>query len=160
KLASLFLKNNGTPTVELFNPKGQAYDPALEKTYSYDVAGAKKLLAQAGYPNGFSVQMPSFVTTSVFNPTVAQALADIGIKVTWAPVPLQQQVPALTSGKFPMYFNIYGLDTDADLIDTYFGTQATAANPFASTDPELSKLVAQANAGDTTAYKKINEFAV
>jgi peptide/nickel transport system substrate-binding protein len=164
KLTDTFLRGSGVPATQLFNPLGQAYDAALDKTYPYDVAGAKKLLADAGYPQGFSVTMPSFSNTSFLDPTIAQSLADIGIKVKWTTVPPQQSTAAITSKKYPMFFIVYGLDPDAVATTSYFGPDSST-NPFHSTDPGLTKLIDDADGATDPAkageaYKKINNFAV
>ncbi|ROO87334.1 peptide/nickel transport system substrate-binding protein [Actinocorallia herbida] len=161
KLVQTVLRGSGLPTAQLFNPKGTAYDAALDERYPYDVAGAKKLLAEAGYADGFAVTMPSFVTTKPLEPLIAQSLADIGVKVTWESVPIQQQFTALGSAKYPMYFGIYGLDHDPLLVDTYT-TPGTPTNPFKSADPELTELLGEADtvADPAGTYKKITRFFV
>jgi peptide/nickel transport system substrate-binding protein len=42
------------PTANALPKENPGYLPELEDDYAYDVAGAKKLLADAGYPDGFS----------------------------------------------------------------------------------------------------------
>jgi peptide/nickel transport system substrate-binding protein len=55
---------HGVPTREpILTPGEVGYDPGL-KPYSYDPALAKKLLAEAGYPNGFT--MPLFWPASSY----------------------------------------------------------------------------------------------
>ncbi|SES33749.1 peptide/nickel transport system substrate-binding protein [Streptomyces sp. yr375] len=164
KIAKQLLKGAAQPTVQVFNPAGGAYDAALEKTYPFDPAAAKKLLAKAGYPKGFSVTMPGFLFTKAFEPTVTQALDDIGIKVKWTPVPAQNTISAITSKKYPMILFIDGLNTSAREAGNNY-TPTGYLNPFNSTDPALTKLLAQANgeldaAKAADAYKKVNEFAV
>ena len=54
------------------------------KFYKYDAAGAKKLLADAGYPNGFSVTM--YIISNPPHPQIAEVLKEqwkqVGIEVT------------------------------------------------------------------------------
>jgi peptide/nickel transport system substrate-binding protein len=74
----------GSPTTQVFSTTSGAYVAALDKRYPYDVAKAKKLLAEAGYPHGFTLRMPS----SSFIPPAqyaiqSDALAAIGIKVEY-----------------------------------------------------------------------------
>lgn len=74
----------GTVTEQIFPQRSPAYDASLDSTYNYAPAKAKQLLAEAGYPNGFALNMPS--TTLLGSATydlVKQQLADIGIKVTY-----------------------------------------------------------------------------
>jgi peptide/nickel transport system substrate-binding protein len=48
------MRGLSVPTgIPLPGPKGAGVPDSMEKRYPYDVAAAKKLLAEAGYPNGF-----------------------------------------------------------------------------------------------------------
>ncbi|MDG9724372.1 ABC transporter substrate-binding protein [Streptomyces sp. DH41] len=163
-LAKAFLRGAGLASTQVYNPKSGAYDTALDSRYPFDVAKAKKLMAEAGYANGFSVKMPSFVTTKPFEPLIAQSLGAIGIKVAWESVPLQQQGSTLASAKYPMFFVLYGFSTPA--ADTNIYTRpGTTTNPFKSSAPELTTLFNEANRATDQAkadesYQKINEFLV
>ncbi|KUN78088.1 ABC transporter substrate-binding protein [Streptomyces griseoruber] len=164
KIVQQAMGGSGLATDQLFNPKSGAYDKALDKVYPFDVAGARKLLSEAGYPNGFSVKMPSLVFTKSFEPIFTQALADIGVKVTWEPVPAQQTTTAVASGKYPMFLLVEGLATDPIMTRSFY-TPAGFRNVFHSTDPKLTALLDQA-AGELDPakaagiYRKINEFGV
>ncbi|MFJ2620972.1 ABC transporter substrate-binding protein [Glutamicibacter sp. NPDC087344] len=76
----------GTTTTQVFSPSTAAYDPALDNRYPHDVAKAKELLADAGYPDGFTLTMPSndFVPESEFA-IYAEQLGSVGITVEWEP---------------------------------------------------------------------------
>ncbi|MHC5257659.1 ABC transporter substrate-binding protein [Streptomyces sp. UC4497] len=164
KMVKLFLRGSGRATEQLYHPKGDGHDPALDTTYPHDSADAKELLAKAGYPKGFAVTMPSLPFTKPFEPTVAQALADIGVKVTWDPVPAQQSISALASKKYPMVLVIDGLDSSAVQTRDYFAPNGYR-NVFASTAPRLTDLLLKASRERDTKkaaemYKEINAFTV
>ncbi|MEU5755054.1 ABC transporter substrate-binding protein [Streptomyces sp. NPDC047829] len=164
KIVKQILQGGGKTTTQVFNPKGEAYDPALEKTYGYNPAEAKKLLAEAGYPNGFSVSMPSLVYTKPFEPTIAQSLKDIGVSVKWETVPAQQTNSALMSKKYPMFFTMDGLTVTPVEVKKNFDPVGTR-NVFGTSDERFDELVTRANrevdpekAAKT--YREINAFTV
>jgi peptide/nickel transport system substrate-binding protein len=164
KIVKQILRGAGNPTAQLFNPAGAAHDPALDKTYGYDPAAAKKLLAEAGYPNGFSVTLPGFVYIKPFEPTVTQSLSEIGIKVTWDAIPAQQGVSVLFSKKYPMFFLADGVGT-APIETQNFLKPDGSRNVFATRDPQLTDLLQRADAETDPAkagdiYRQINSFAV
>ncbi len=74
----------GTPIGSHFPPHNPAYVD-LTGMYPHDIAKAKELLAQAGYPNGFSLTLklppPSYARRS--GEIVASQLAQIGIRVNY-----------------------------------------------------------------------------
>lgn len=161
KIVEQLLRGAGKPTQQVFSPKGDAYDPALERTYAYDPAAAKKLMAEAGYPDGFEVHMPSLFFTKPFEPTVDQALAEIGVEVTWDPTPPQNSVSAVTSKKYGMFLSVEGVTSTPGEVQANLGSR----NVFDSTDPELAKLLEQVDAEAEPAkaaelYKRINAFTV
>ncbi|WP_141202706.1 ABC transporter substrate-binding protein [Streptomyces griseorubiginosus] len=164
KMVKQLLRGSGEPTEQLFNPEGEANDPALDKTYAYDPAGARKLLAEAGYADGFSVTMPSLVYSKQFEPAITQALGDIGIKVKWEPVPAQQSLSALLSRKYPMFLVVEGLNV-APIETRSFFSPTGSKNVFRSTDPALSALLNKADkeldpAKAAGIYKEISKFGV
>src|SRR5207245_10193015 len=56
------------------------YNPA-RKPYPYDPALAKKLLADAGYPNGIDVTLSAGIGTIVNDKQLLEAIADMWSKV-------------------------------------------------------------------------------
>ena len=73
----------GTPIGSHFAPHNKAYID-LTKTYPFDIAKGKALLAEAGYPNGFeaSLKLPPVGYAQRAGEVLASQLGKIGIKVS------------------------------------------------------------------------------
>ncbi len=70
----------GKVTSQVFGPDSTAYVPELDTYYTYDPGKAKQLLADAGYANGLTIEMPMATPgTETIMTFVAQQLADVGI---------------------------------------------------------------------------------
>jgi peptide/nickel transport system substrate-binding protein len=83
------------------------------KRWPYDVAAAKKLLAEAGYPNGFEVEMDCpndrYVNDEAICQAVTQMQARIGIKVKLNAMPKSKYFEkAGVASKFNSSFNLLG----------------------------------------------------
>jgi peptide/nickel transport system substrate-binding protein len=79
------LRGQGRATWLMYGPGVNGYDAALDKRPPVDPAKAKALLAEAGYPDGFQIQMDCpndrYVMDEQVCTAVAAMLARIGIKV-------------------------------------------------------------------------------
>jgi peptide/nickel transport system substrate-binding protein len=79
------MRGASRPTALLVGPGINGYDAALDKRLPYDPEAAKKLLAEAGYPNGFEVGMncpnDRYVNDGNICQAVAANLARVGVKV-------------------------------------------------------------------------------
>ncbi len=145
--ADALLKNlqlgQGEVTDQIFNEKSQAYVADLDNKYGFDVDAAKKLMAEAGYEDGFEVLMPDLAGFPEVTPIIEQQLGAINIKVKWQKVSSDSTVPALLSGKFPMFFFSLGSQSAwQDLEKVALPTSPW--NTAKSTDAELTALVQSA----------------
>jgi peptide/nickel transport system substrate-binding protein len=79
------LRNAATPTGLMIAPGVKGFVPELNKRLPHDADAAKKLLADAGYPNGFEVGMncpnDRYVNDGEICQAVAANLARIGVKI-------------------------------------------------------------------------------
>jgi peptide/nickel transport system substrate-binding protein len=84
-IKSRVMRGAATPTALMVGPGVRGFLPDMNKRAPYDVEAAKKLLAEAGYPNGFEVGMncpnDRYVNDAAICQAVAANLARIGVKV-------------------------------------------------------------------------------
>jgi peptide/nickel transport system substrate-binding protein len=89
-LVSTILDGYGEPMNSLWVSGDKGYDQNLP-AIAFDPAGAKAILAQQGYPNGFSVNMDICTcdNSAIYEAVVAM-LANVGVQVTLKPAELAQ----------------------------------------------------------------------
>ncbi len=84
-IASKVMRGAATPSGLMVAPTVNGWDKALNARLPYDPNAAKKLLADAGYPSGFTVGMncpnDRYVNDEQICQAVVQMLARIGVKV-------------------------------------------------------------------------------
>ena len=110
-LAEIAMEGMGKPVNQLVTPSIFGYDKALPER-KFDVARAKKLLADAGYPNGFKATF-SFTNDRLpgdrqVGTSVAQMLAAIGLDVTANAQPAAVFFPARSRGDFSLSMSGWG----------------------------------------------------
>lgn len=161
KIVNKILGGLGQPTTQIFNPKSPAYIAELNDRYPYDPAAARRLMAEAGYADGFSLTIPANVMSQLVQPTITQSLADIGITANWKPVPPQD---GTQTGEYPVYFNIAGTVPAPRTVNSKLAP-AGSTNPFKYQTPELNALIDKAaattDAGQANEiYRQINTYVV
>ncbi len=93
-LVDRVMEGAAVSTGQLMPAKFFGYTPAL-KTEAYDPEGAKKLLAEAGYPDGFGLTLHAPNNRYVNDEQVAQAVAQMLAKIG-----IQARVDAMPSAVF------------------------------------------------------------
>ncbi len=150
----------GATTTQIFNPSSAAYDTALDDAYGYDPEKAKALLAEAGYPDGFTITMPDFAGFQDVQAVAYQQLADIGITVQTETVAADQVISALLSGKYPMFIFSWGSSNSWQDILKLVKPNAPW-NMYHNETPELDALIAEAqNTGTTEAFQAVSAYLV
>jgi len=155
---------HGTVTEQVFPTHSDAYDPALDERYDYDIDAAKQLLVEAGYPNGFTLAMPS---TNLISPAtftlLQQQLADIGITVEYTDTGANNFISDLLAPKYPASFMQLEQNPDWQLIQFMISPTALF-NPFHSADPEIDQMLATYQYGDeatrSATVRELNEYLV
>ncbi len=117
----------------------------------YDVAGAKKLLAEAGYPNGFEFTLDCPNGRYVNDEKICQALvgmwARAGLKVKLNVMPFASYIPKILNFDTSAYMLGWGVPTFDGLytLQSLVRTKTTGAdgsfNLGRVSDPEIDKMV-------------------
>ncbi len=118
------MRNLATPTDQILAPNNVGYDPALDQAPPPNRDAARKLLTEAGYPNGFTVTLDCpndrYVNDEQVCKTFATMLAPIGIHVNLNSMPRAKYFPKVwerDTSMFMMGFNspyfdgMYALET-------------------------------------------------
>ena len=84
-IKSRIMRGTSAPTALMVSPMVNGYAAELDKRLPYDPDGAKKLLAQAGYADGFELGMncpnDRYVNDAEICQAVAAMLARVGVKI-------------------------------------------------------------------------------
>jgi peptide/nickel transport system substrate-binding protein len=131
------MRGQARSTWEMMGPGVNGFNPAMNTRPKVDIAGAKKLLADAGYPNGFEVQLDCpndrYVADAQICTAAAAMLAKIGIKV---------DVYARTKTKFFADVNYPKYDTSMWLIGwtpSTYDAQNVFISLLGSQDPKTGR---------------------
>ena len=90
------MRGLSAPTaITMPDPQGAGVRPDLEKRYPFDPANAKKLLAEAGYPNGFAFTLNCPNDRYINDEKICTALA-----VMWARVGINVRVETTTRAQY------------------------------------------------------------
>ena len=110
-LAEITMEGLGTPVTQIVTPNIFGYDTTLPELKP-DVEKAKKLLADAGYPNGFKVvfnfsndRLPG---DRAVGTSIAQMLARIGVEAVANAQPGATLFPARSRGDYSMVMSGWG----------------------------------------------------
>lgn len=115
---------------------GCGYTVALPK---YDPDGAKKLLAEAGYANGFDIVLSTFNTTKDMAEVVAGHLRKIGVRASVEGLTFAAYRTKQADGKFNSLVSGWSAGGQTDVSNTLdFFFEPSAKDMFQ--DPELHKL--------------------
>lgn len=152
--------DKGEVTSQVFGPASTAYVAELEDMYTYDPDRARELLAEAGYGDGLTIEMPLATPGAETIMTfVAQQLADVGITVEQTQVPMADYQGELGKGNFAAaWFSLFQGPTWVAYQQLLSGT--TLYNPFKSTTPEVEEAAAalRADGEDVEAAQALNTF--
>ena len=155
----------GTVTSQIFPPTSPGYDESLDSYYTYDPEMARDLLTQAGYPDGFSMTMPS---TGALGPAAfalfQQQLADVGITVTYEDLQINDYINAIIAASYPMaWFQLQEDPVDSQLV-AFQVSAASLFNVFHYSDPTVEQLATTIQTGSAdesaAASQELNRYLV
>jgi peptide/nickel transport system substrate-binding protein len=155
------LAKGSHPTANAFPHASPGYDPALETSYALSDAKAKQLLAQAGYPNGFSFTITSSPSDEAQLEFLQKQFAAIGVTMNITETTSTAQLFAAINTQ-PMGF--IPLSWASEIGITGGVLVGGFANPHKTQDPVIgAALGAASNAtgdGYPAALKTLNDALV
>ena len=138
----------GSGVAGLFPPGIKWHDPALDEIRELDLQKAKTLLTEAGYPNGFTVKMPTYAALDQKLGAVAQMLAPAGIKLELVQVQSGVIAAEYRQGKWAIGYALPRQIHPYTQFSQYISNAGTY-NPFGATDTaDLQAMVTEAAAMD------------
>ncbi|WP_159047890.1 ABC transporter substrate-binding protein [Streptomyces sp. WM6378] len=166
-ITQALVPKHGHSTSQITLPGLDGFAADYDDHYSYDPAKAKRLLAEAGYPNGFSLkaEMQGFLAIDLVTQAVTEQWKKIGVPTeATTDTSIGQWLANATSKKYPVLGFGYGGASSYALSLDWMLPHATAFNPFATSDPKLTAMLAKAAAApadqQSALYQQIMRYVV
>jgi peptide/nickel transport system substrate-binding protein len=109
------MRGLGQPTGALVAPQVNGWTKEVDKPYPYDVEAAKKLLADAGYKDGFEVDFACPNNRYINDEAICQAVtamwSKIGVKAKLRTLPLATYFPMIQRYEASIYMLGWGVPT-------------------------------------------------
>jgi peptide/nickel transport system substrate-binding protein len=151
------MRGHATPAALLVAPGVNGFDAALDQRPPYDPVQARRLLAEAGFPNGFETGMDCptdrYVNDEAICEEVVAMLAKIGVTVRLHAQSRAAFFAKITSPKVPSSFFLLGrAPATYDALNVLIDLAATRNGPAhmgeynvaGYSNPELDALIARA----------------
>jgi peptide/nickel transport system substrate-binding protein len=155
-IAHNLMQGDSHPVAAPCYPSQFGCDQSAAVAYDYDPAKAKQLLAEAGYPNGFSTTLITYLLPS-FNAAIQNYLRAVGVNADLQQLQVGAVVEKVTSGQAPMNAGTWGSNSINDvsaILPYFFGG---GANDYAR-DPEVIKEV-QLGGSTTDPAERMQHYA-
>ena len=124
-IVSRVMEGLAVPASNLVSPGIFGYNGAI-KVEAYDLPGAKKLLAEAGYPDGFALTIHApnnrYVNDARIAETVAAMLSRVGIMTKVETQPWASYLPHARAGEYTMALVGWGSSLGDNTIKNHLGT--------------------------------------
>lgn len=106
-IVSRIMRGNAAPASLLVSETMRGYSPGLSTRHPHDPDASKQMLADAGYPDGFSfgLMCPNdrYINDESICKAVAAMLARVGIKANLSTMPVRNYWKELRADNFDMY---------------------------------------------------------
>ena len=149
-IRDVVMRGRSIPTSLVLPPFVRGWTEDLASHSKQDIEKAKALMAEAGYPDGFSVTLDTpnnrYVNDEAISQAVVGMLAQIGIRATLASRPISQHSPRLYKGESDFYLLGWGVPT-FDSSYTLGGLHHTQTDTYGVynsgkySNPELDKMI-------------------
>ena len=128
------LRGLAQPTGTLIARQVNGWTPKADVRWPYDADAAKKLLAEAGYPNGFEVDFACSAGRYINDEQLCQAIASqwskVGIKPKLRSMPFATYFPMIQRNEASIYLLGWGVPT----FDAFYSLQSLIRSPGAGGD--------------------------
>src|SRR5439155_22944891 len=119
-------------------------DSEIKQLMKRDVAKAKQLLSEAGFPNGIDAELINFRFNENYNTAsdlAAAQLKDAGIRVTLKPVELVPWTSEYTNGANKQFSAYLGAVGPLPSANSHLYSKFYKGNPLGPDDPQLSDMI-------------------
>lgn len=128
------MRGLGQPTGALVAPQVNGWTQSVHKRFPYDVAAAQKLLADAGYKDGFEVDFACPNNRYINDEQICQAItamwAKVGVKAKLRTLPLTTYFPMIQRYEASIYMLGWGVPT----FDAFYSIQSLVRSVGAQGD--------------------------
>ncbi|MEU3270489.1 ABC transporter substrate-binding protein [Saccharomonospora sp. NPDC006951] len=149
----------GTPTEQIVLSGQDGYND--KSFYSYDPEQARRLLAEAGYADGFSLKVVSSANTSAIAQAIADDLGKVGVRLELTnhndPTNYLRDV---AGGEFAAYAIGFGTMPVHLMGPRLFLPSAAQFNPMRSSDPSIESWYRDAAAADAKGRAELDRRIV
>jgi peptide/nickel transport system substrate-binding protein len=165
-MADNLYQGNAEPTPQVFREGTDAYIDGMEDPYPFDVDKAKELMAEAGYADGFSLELPTMEGQNfeTLMPYVTEQLAELNIDVKQVPLSGANAIGDLLSGDYPVVLwqlgNLGNSKQQIYIESTPDGWWNLMHQPDEYVDSRWKQMATADEATQKTLQQEINQYQV